>query len=260
MRTTVLVVMLLVVALAGAGCSQISAQLNGETVADAPPTVESARPILVTRQWGVVDGMLSVVVMNTTDRTLHAAEAVITARDENDVLIRTSLEGPDGPCCAIADLPPGQQFGFYLDVGDTASRISGVDVAYRNVAWGGADETPESPLAAHPVRLETDAAGTVVVADVVSSAPMVPQASVQAFLTGPDGEFLAVVAGRWYCFSEGRHEIRMQLLHPVPSGTTIDRVVIHPVTNDPDGTALHCAGPASPPATSAASLVSDGRR
>lgn len=261
MRTTMLVVMLLVVALAGAGCSQISAQLNGETVASAPPTAKPARPILVTRQWGVVDGMLSVVVMNTTDRTLHAAEAVITARDENDVLISTSLEGPDGSCCAINELPPGQQYGLYLDVGDSAPSISRVDVAYRNVAWGGADEAPESPLAAHPVGLETNAAGTVVVADVVSSSPMVPQASVQAFLTGPDGEFLAVVAGRWYCFTEGRHEIRMQLLHAVPSGTTIDRIVIHPVTNDPDGTALQCAGPASPPpATPAASPVSAGRR
>jgi hypothetical protein len=84
----------------------------------------------------------------------------------------------------------------------------------------------------------------VAVAKVRSSAPMVPQARVQAFLNGPDGEFLAVVSGRWFCFSRGSHEIRMEFPHPVPPNTTIDRVVIHPVDDDPDGTALNCAGPA----------------
>jgi hypothetical protein len=244
MRSTVLVVMLVVVGLFGTGCSQISAQLNGETVTADAPTEAPAQPILVTRKWGVVDGMLSVVVQNTTDRTLHGAEAVITARDDNDVLISTSIEDPDGPCCSVSDLPAGQQFGLYIDVGDSADQISRVNVAYRNVAWATSGEVADSPLAAHPTSLVSDATGAVVVAEVESSAPMVPQASVQAFLTGPDGEFLAVVAGRWYCFSQGSHEIRMQLLHPVPPGTTIDRVAIHPVTNDPDEAALNCAGPA----------------
>jgi hypothetical protein len=243
MRTSLLVVMLTVVGLLGAGCSQISAQMNGVTVTSAP-TEPPAQPILVTRDWGVVDGMLSVVVKNTIGRTLHSADAVVSARDENDVLVATSLEGPEGGCCPVVDLPPGQQFGFYLDVGDSASEISHVDVAYRNVAWAAANAVTENPLRAHPVRLESDASETVVVADVQSTAAMVPQASVQAFLTGPAGEFVAVVAGRWFCFSEGHHEIRMRLLHAVPSGTTIDRIVIRPVTNDPDGTPLHCAGPA----------------
>jgi hypothetical protein len=244
MRSSVLVVMLIVVGLLGAGCSEISAQLNGETVSADVPTAAPAQPILVTRQWGVVDGMLSVVVQNTTDRTLHSAEAVITARDENDVLISTSIEDPDGPCCSVSDLPPGQQFGLYIDVGDSADQITRVNVAYRNVAWAPDGEVADNPLAAHPVSLVSDATGAVVVANVENSSSIVPQASVQAFLTGPDGEFLAVVAGRWYCFSQGRHGIRMQLRHPVPSGTTIDRVVIHPVPNDPDETALNCAGPA----------------
>ncbi|GAW49973.1 MULTISPECIES: hypothetical protein [unclassified Nocardioides] len=243
LRTSLLVVLLVVVALLGAGCSQISAQMNGETVTSVP-TEAPAQPILVTRDWGVVDGMVSVVVMNTTDRTLHSADAVITARDENDVLVATSLEGPEGRCCPVVDLPPGQQFGFYLDVGDPASDISHVDVAYRNVAWATADAATENPLKAHPVRLESAASETVVVADVLSSASVVPQASVQAFLTRPGGELVAVVAGRWFCFSEGRHEIRMQLLHAVPPGTEVNRVTIRPATSDPDGTPLHCAGPA----------------
>jgi hypothetical protein len=243
MRGSVSVVALIVVGLAGAGCSDITAQMKGETVTNAA-VVETARPVLMTRQWGVVDGMLSVVVQNTTDRTLRSAEGVITARDENDQLVATSIEGPGGACCSVVDLPPGQQFGFYVDVGDSASEIDRVDVAYRNVAWVPSDEVADSPLAVHPVSLESDALGAVVVANVRSDVPMVDEASVQAFLNGADGGFLAVVSGRWDCFSEGNHEIRMQLLHPIPAGTTIDHVLIHPVTHDPDRPASSCAGPA----------------
>jgi hypothetical protein len=244
MRLGAAAVMLIAVGLFGSGCDQASTKLTGtgaaEPVADAAP----ARPILVTQEWGVVDGMLSVVVHNTTDRTLRTAEAVITARDRNDVLVVSSLEARDGVCCSVADLPPGQEFGLYVDVGDSADEISRVDVAYRDVAWASADESQASILEAQPVRLDGNGQGAVVVAKVQTDEPMVAQASVQAFLDGPDGTFLAVVAGRWYCFSQGSHEIRMQLLHPVPAGTTIDRVVIHPVTDDPGGTALNCAGPA----------------
>ncbi|GAA4752274.1 hypothetical protein GCM10023350_41930 [Nocardioides endophyticus] len=245
MRAGVIAALLLtVVGLLGSGCDRASTKLTGsggdEPVADAAP----ARPILVTQEWGVVDGMLSVVVRNTTDRTLRSAAGVITARDRNDVLIVSSLEAQDGVCCSVVDLPPGQEFGLYVDVGDAAEEISRVDVAYRDVAWASADESQPSTLEVRPVQLDGNGRGAVVVAKVHTDEPMVAQASVQAFLDGPDGTFLAVVAGRWYCFSQGTHEIRMQLLHPVPAGTTVDRVVIHPVADDPDGTALNCAGPA----------------
>jgi hypothetical protein len=243
LRAGVTVVTLVVVGLLGSGCDQVSTTMDGGA-SESAPTKSPARPILVTQEWGVVDGMLSVVVRNTTDRTLRTAEAVITARDRTDVLISSSLEDPDGVCCAVVDLPPGQEFGLYVDVGDGADEISRVDVAYRDVAWSSADAAQASTLEAQPVRLDGNGQGAVVVANVQTSEPMVAQASVQAFLVDPGGSFLAVVSGRWYCFSEGRHEIRMQLLHPVPAGTTVDRVAIHPVTDDPDGTALNCAGPA----------------
>jgi hypothetical protein len=229
MRTSVMVVMLMVVGLFGAGCSQVSAQIKGDAAAsrDAP-----ARPILVTQDWGIVDGMLSVVVKNTTDRTLRGAEGVITVRDRNDVLIVTSLESVDGACCAVVDLPPGQEFGFYVDVGASADDVSRVEVAYRNVSWAAPDKEAEQQLSAQPVSLGSSADATVVNATVSNSDPVVAQASVQAFLTGPDGEFLAVVAGRWYCVAQGTSHIQMQLLHPVPAGTTVDRVVIHPVPDE----------------------------
>lgn len=242
----VLVALLGVVGFAGAGCSQLTSRSDdGGDDPSETPGAASASPILVTRDWGVVDGMLSVVVQNTTDRTLHSADAVISARDDSDVLVASSLEGPSDDCCTLTDLPPGQKFGLYLDIGDSAAGISRVDVAYRDVAWvPDGQEATANPLVARPVRLDGNGSGAIVVADVRASVPMVSTASVQAFLDGPDGRFLAVVAGRWYCFSRGSHEIRMQLEHPVPAGTTVESVVVHPVADDPDGAATNCAGPA----------------
>jgi hypothetical protein len=240
-RTGVLAVALVVAVTGGAGCSQISRKASGAEAASSPSQAP-ARPILDTVEWGVVDGMLSVVVENTSDRTLRSAVGVITARDRDAALIATSLESPAG-CCAVVDLPPGQQFGFYVDIGDSAADIHQVDVAYRNVAWSPEAEEPANPLTAQPVGIEGNADGAVVVANVHSAEPTVAQASVQAFLSGPDGEFLAVVAGRWYCFAAGDNAIRMQLLHPVPAGTTVDHVVVHPVTDEADVSAPECAGP-----------------
>lgn len=243
-RAGVVVATLLVVGLLGSGCDQASTKLTGGGSGQPAPAAAPARPILVTQEWGVVDGMLSVVVENSTERTLRSAEAVITARDRNDVLIVSSLEVQGGACCAVVGLPPGQEFGLYVDVGESADEISRVDVSYREVAWAPAGESQPSALAADLVRLDGNGQGAVVVANVGTKQQMVAQANVQAFLTGPDGAFLAVVSGRWYCFSQGSREIRMQLLHPVPAGTTVDRIVIYPVTDDPSGAALNCAGPA----------------
>src|SRR3954454_2544462 len=116
MRTVTTIVMLIAVAITGAGCSEVPSKIGSGPDTDTATTDAAARPILVTQDWGVVDGMLSVVVRNTTDRTLRSATAVITARDRNDVLISSSLEDPNG-CCAVTELPPGQEFGFYVDVG-----------------------------------------------------------------------------------------------------------------------------------------------
>jgi hypothetical protein len=244
-RAAVVVATLLVVGLLGSGCDQVSSKVRGSGTTESAPAAAPARPILVTQDWGVVDGMVSVVVKNTTDRTLRTAEAVITARDSNDVLVVSSLEAQDGGCCSVTELPPGQEFGLYVDVGADAADITRVDVAYRDVAWAPADDQAKKVLSARQVELlSSGVPHVVVVADVKSSAPMVPQASVQAFLNGPDGEFLAVVSGRWFCISRGSHEIRMEFPHDVLPNTTIDRVLIHPIANAPDGTALNCAGPA----------------
>src|SRR6478609_6686438 len=147
-RIGVLAVTLVAALLCGAGCSQISQEASGAE-SGSGPSRPAARPILDTVAWGVVDGMLSVVVENTTDRTLRNAVRVITARGRGDGQVATSLESPDG-CCSVVDLPPGEEFGFYLDIGDAATDVSRVEVAYRNVAWASSAQEPANPLSAHP--------------------------------------------------------------------------------------------------------------
>jgi hypothetical protein len=220
--------------LALAGCSQISDQLGGSSGSpDAEPVATS--PILVTKHWAVNDGMLSVVVQNTSDRTLRYADGVITARSDDNELLALSADGSDRGCCGVVDLPPGGDFGFYLDV-EGGDRISRVEVSYRNVSWDVADQaadtTAVSTVSARPVRVERDGRTTVVLADLRATRG-VRQVVAQAFLTSADGDFLAVISGRWQCLVPGTRRIQMQLFHPIPAGAKVERIVVHPVLDDP---------------------------
>ena len=226
------------------GCSDISAQLSGSQSSD-PLEGGETRPAapLETESWGTVDGMLSVVVSNPAKRTLRYAVATITARDAGGVALGTSSTGaPDGTCCAVADLPPSATYGFYFDLGPDADRVAEVEMTYRDVAWGAPEESEAtSTMEATAVGLSAGALGAVVIADVSTPGPAVTQAVAQAFLTGPDGEFLAVVSGRWTCFpAGGTRRIEMQLFHPVPEGTQVDAVVAYPTTDAPRNPAPSC--------------------
>lgn len=227
-------------ALLASGCSTITDQLDGKEVGTSDVTESAAVPLLVTRQWGVVDGLLSVVVENNTDRTLRYATGYITARTDENEIVAASIES-DSTCCEVVDLAPGQEYGFYLDVGDSASTITRVDVGYRNFSWAPADEAPGSTkVQARPVRLQQDPSGAVVEADLVADGPQ-EEVVAQAFVTDEGGEFLAVVSGRWSCLVDGRRPIRMQLFHPLPEGAQVARVVVHPVSDDPTRSGPDCS-------------------
>ena len=230
-------------ALTTGGCSAISDQLEGREARSLEPSENSSPALLATRQWGVVDGLLSVVVQNVTDRTLRYATGYITARTEENEIIAASIES-DRTCCEVVDLAPGAEYGFYLDVGDRAADISEVSVGYRNFSWAPAAEVPPAATAlrAKPVELQRDTAGAVVRADLVSDRSH-PEVVAQAFLTDEAGEFLAVVSGRWSCLTPGRRAIDMQLFHPLPAGAQVDRVVAHPVADDPTRAAPDCSRP-----------------
>ena len=223
----------LVAVLAFSGCSQISAQM--ENAQDPAPVTrgKGAGPILVTRQWGVVDGMLSVVVSNTSSRTLRYADAVVTARDAQNLLVASTSTAAKAPgCCDVYDLPPGAEFGFYFDVGEAGAVIGRVDGGYRDWAWEPVARERASTLKSKPIRLRDNSLGAVVIAQVTITGKQVPQSRAQAFLSDADGTFLAVVSGRWNCLDTGKRQLRMQLFHPVPPGTQVDSVLIYPIKHD----------------------------
>ena len=232
----------LAVVLAGAasGCSAFGQGVDQAQAGPAPGT-GADQSILLTRQWGVVDGMLSVVVENTTDRTLRYADGVISVRTSDNQLLTSSLEA-DPSCCDVVDLRPGQQYGFYLDLGEDAEEASRVEVSYRSVSW--AQETSTEPLLPHlwakPVELQRGDSDSVVVADLASSTAQ-DEVIAQAFVTDAAGQLLAVVSGRWTCLRSGHQSIRMQLFHPLPKDAEVDRVLVHPVVDDPTRPAPDCA-------------------
>lgn len=222
------------------GCSDISAQMQGAQVSSTSSVDVKTPPILVTQQWGVVDGMLSVVVTNTSSRTLRFANAVITATDANGVVVATSRSTTDGSCCAVVDLPPGARHGFYFDAGSSSAVISKVDVSYREVAWAAPSTRTDPEFTAQATGIEANSVGAVVVADVTTKGGPVAQVNAQAFLTDADGAFIAVVSGRWNCFVDGTREIRMQLFHPVPEGTKVESVAVRQLEHDPARTTPSC--------------------
>lgn len=246
-RKFVAVVVTAVLTLMASSCSAISEQLNGSDVPTAEAvTSGSAAPILQTTGWGVVDGMLSVVVTNTSDRTLGYAEGVVIARTADNQLVATSLAYSDSPCCQVEALGPGEDYGFYLDVGDQGSAITRVEVTYRNLSWApAAAAADQDQVAARPVALREGDLGAVAIVDVTSDAA-VPAVVAQAFLTDPQGNVVAVVSGRWTCVRPGQQRFHMQLFHDVPQGTRIDDVRVHPVSDDPAGSTPRCGKTSRP--------------
>ena len=231
------------VALSTGGCSAMADQLDrrdGHQARSVERPEDSSPTLLATRQWGVVDGLLSVVVQNVSDRTLRYAAASITARTEKDEIVVASLASHTA-CCEIVDLAPGAVYGFYLDVGDRGNDIAEVGVGYRNFSWAPVGEVPPAAteIRAKPLRIVQDADGVVVRAVLVSDRPR-EEVIAQAFLTDGRGEFLAVVSGRWSCLTVGRRVIDMELFHALPAGARVDRVVAHPVSDDPTRESPDC--------------------
>lgn len=221
------------------------ATLTGCTGADEPApdvstagatgsAVDGSTDVLATEEWAVHDGMVSVLVRNTGDRSLRRATALVTAVDERGVTVASSAaQAVRGDCCTVLDLPSGGTYGLYFDTTADPSSIAEIQVRYREVSWGTADAAaPE--VEARTVELTGSPRGAVVVADVTPSTDTIGGAiggaTVQAVLTRSDGDLLAVVSGRWRCFAAGTtSRIRMELFHPVPAGTEVAGVTVLPV-------------------------------
>lgn len=201
-------------------------EVDGEIGGGAQAAVE----VLETVEWGVLDGMVSVVVRNDTDRTLRHAQAVVTAVDQRGTTLATSTaQGRRSDCCTVFDLPPDASYGLYFDIETDPADIADVTVRFRDVSWGPADLTADPGAQAAPVEIRGGTEGAVVVADVAPTVDALDGATVQAMLES-EGRFLAVVSGRWRCFAAGTTtRIRMQLFHPVPPGTSVSAVTVLPI-------------------------------
>lgn len=222
------------------GCSAVSGQLGGSDAAANDDEVRSASA-LITQEWGVTGSLLSVLVQNPTDRTLHYAEGLVVARTADGETVVSSVDA-DPLCCNVHELGPGEEFGFYVDLGSAeAATVEEVDVSYRNLSWTAAGETDEVlDVQARSVGLERGSDGAVVLADLISDIAT-PEVLAQAVVRDPAGRLVAVVSGRWSCVVPGTRSIRMELFHVVPADARVDQVLVHPVEDDPTRPAPDCA-------------------
>lgn len=235
---TVLGALVLVVA---SGCSTISDQLAGSEVdpsaaTSAAAATDGADSLLETVTWAELDGLVSVLVRNPTDRVLRRADAVITLRDSRGTALAStvSTRTREGGCCTVRSLRPGGTYGLYVGTAGPGSEVADVEVSYRDVSWS---STALPEVEAAPVRIVEGPRGSVVLADVTAEDD-VPSAVVQAVVTDPDGTLVAVVSGTWTCFeAQDTRRIFMQLFRRVPEGSLVESVAVHPT----GGTAEECA-------------------
>ncbi len=228
MRRILVGAALVVVLALSSACSVVSRDLEPET---PNPSRQAAGPLMVV-DWGIVDGLLSVRLVNDTDRNLERAKAEISVVRADGLRIGAGGAESDDLCCTVLSLPPGGHFGLYVDLGIDADQVADVEVNYTEVAWSPPREEALTALTTRKATLVGGETNASVTALVTSSDEPVDAAAGQAFLNGPDGEFLAVVSGRFSCFSPDRpREVMLELYHPVPDGTTVESVVAYPLSD-----------------------------
>lgn len=217
-------------------CAQISAQMDGARVDGEASRSPVSQQLVSTVAWGQLGGMVSVLVRNDSGRVLSRADAVITLLNESGTAVGSSATTTiGGDCCTALNVPPGESFGFYVWAGrDNA--VTDVQVEYRNVVWGQSASRggPQAPV--EPLNLFENEAGTVASAIVRPRGGPIESAVMQAVINGPDGEFLAVISGTWYCFlPQEPRKIWMQLYQRVPEGSEIASVTAFPKPDDMSG-------------------------
>jgi hypothetical protein len=204
----------------------------GHTTHSVTPAPRSATSPFRVGEWGVNDGMLSVLVENTGRDEITSAHAIITARDANGTII-ASVSGASGAlCCTIVGLQPRHSFGLYADFGPGVTRTASVAVDYTEV-------TTRAPAAHAPsvtasrARLQSASGQTLVHVDLSAPASVGPYVAVQAVLQDPSGKLVAVISGRFYCLFPGsRLGATLQLFHPVAAGTVVRAVTASTIPTD----------------------------
>jgi hypothetical protein len=227
---------LVAVSLLSAGCGVLERDLPTEVA----NTSRERTGVLRVVEWGVTDGLLSVRVHNDSQRVLRRAEAVMVIRLDDGVSLSAAGTLPDDLCCTLLDVPPGKDFGLYADLGERADLVEDVEIRFDRVSWAPPD-SPSTPELVMDEPVLADTAGGAEVRTRITASEDLPALAAQAFLRGPDGEFLAVVSGRFRCFAADRpRSVVVQLFHPVPKGTVIESVETYPMSGATAGAAGSC--------------------
>ncbi|MEO9323972.1 hypothetical protein ABFT23_10800 [Nocardioides sp. C4-1] len=198
------------------GCSLVDDQRDGT---ERPGPADPAPSLVETREWAANDGLVSVVLRNTADRVLRRAQAEATVVTAGSVTTTVA-----GPCCTVADVPPGADYAFSFRL-PTDVRVDDLQVGYRDVVWSTAGSDGSPRLAVQLDSVFANAVGAVVVADVTADGAPVDSAVVQAVVDDAEGDLVAIVSGTWSCFLPGRpRRIWMQLYATLPVGSTVRTV------------------------------------
>lgn len=218
----------------GSSTSDGSASPPPGPIPPLQPTITAFDPTIVS--FGGSGEQLAVVVRNESQRVIRRAGVVITARGLDGEILARRSDGPRSTCCTVLGLPPGGEFGLFLDIDMPVSAVAAVEVSYTSVSLGNAPSSvPTVKVASSALRRTSG--DTVVDARLVVEGPrrlfglydgyLVGQ----AFLTDEAGELVGVISGRFYCFSAATRErdVTMQLLRKVPPGTRIGKVVAYAV-------------------------------
>lgn len=198
---------------------------------DAPIEGEGpTAPALV--EWGGQADQLAIVVRNQAEQQIRAARVRIDAFDARGGLVVTTTGDEDSTCCTLLSVPPGEEFGLFVDLAGTpVTDVAEVRVTYVDPVVLEAPTPGAASLDA--VALEHTPTDTIVRAALTVDGTVGPVVAGQAFLVDETGRLTAVISGRFWCVADGtRRELRMELLHPTPATTRIDRVLARPVPAD----------------------------
>jgi len=198
----------------------------------------SYEPLVQTVEWSELEGLVSVVARNNSDRVLTGARARLTVLDGAGSVLALA-DGGETESVLDADVAPGSTYAFTVDLGE-AAHVDRVEVAFADVSWEPARSTEDTGrVGLQPALLTANGAGAVVGARAVTTGGPVASAVVQARLQASDGRLVAVATTTADCLDPGaRRRVWLQLERQVPAGTAIGQVTAYPRTvPDPDGTA-----------------------
>lgn len=234
-----------------AGCAQVRDQADERRVDSGTQVV---LPVLDTIDVGLLDGMVSILVRNPTDRLLRSADAVIdVVGPDGRILAGNSIQGTTDYCCTAVNLPPEGTFGFWVqmqpaDPADPAGELTlddlDVRIDYESVVWAagsaesGAVATagPDPSLPIAPIDPADPALGVDVTFLVDTTGGILDRAMAQAVLTTVDGRLSAVVTGTLPCLdpADNPSAQRLQLFHEPEPGTTVSSVSVFSLDGHPD--------------------------